>query len=804
MNPDHLILKDKGSASHDSAETHVSGASEFVDDRPAWRGELHVGLVWSPHAKARVLGIHAEAALAIPDVACVLTHRDVHHACWGTIFEEQPFLAADEVNYVGEVVAVVGARTKAALQTALRSVRVDYEVLKPILSIDDAIQARSFIGVERFIERGDADAALRKSSKKLAGRLIIRGAEHFYLENQAAIAYPLEGGRIEVHSSTQHPTETQHLVADALGLQQNEVVCVTKRLGGGFGGKETQAAPFAVYAAMVAKATGKPARIVLSKDDDMIITGKRNPFQVDYEVAFENDGSIEGLKARFFSDGGAYADLSTAIMERALLHADNAYFIPNVRVSGQVCRTNFHSHTAFRGFGGPKGVALIERIMEDIAAVLKRDPLDVRQRNVYQGPDRDRTHYGQKVENNMLPRLFTQLEASCRYRERRLELEEWNRDLCKNPRGLAMTAIKFGISFTTRFLNQGNALINIHRDGSIQVSTGAVEMGQGVNTRIAKLVADELGLDLKAVRVMVTSTEKNANTSPTAASSGTDINGAAAVLAAQAIRRRLSELLLRLVEIPRENWAAKTAGLGTMPEISLTGSVADDACVFQDGKVFPKGKPDQAIPFATLVAEAYFNRISLSEYGYYKIPDLGFNKITGQGQAFLYFTQGVACSEVEIDRWTGEAKVLRSDILMDLGRPVNQQLDIGQISGAFVQGMGWVTTEALYYDAKGKLLSHSPSTYKIPSVQDTPRIFHIDLIPNEDNVANVKGTKAVGEPPLMLCFSVWNAIRDALLNRRKAEGRSSQAIDLPIPATAEVILRAMKPETFARFEGEAK
>lgn len=803
MNPDHLILKDKGSAVHDSALTHVSGASEFVDDRPPLLGELHVGLVWSPHAKARIRAIDSRAALAIPEVLCVLTHRDVHHACWGTIFEEQPFLAADTVNYVGEAVAVVGARSRSALAAAVKAVRVDYEVLPAILSIDAAIAAESFIGSERFIERGDAAGGLAKAAHRLSGRMIIHGAEHFYLENQAAIAYPKEGGQIEVHSSTQHPTETQHLIADALGLQQNEVVCVTKRLGGGFGGKETQAAPFAVYAAMVAKATGKPARLVLSKDDDMIITGKRNPFQIYYEVGFEKDGTIQALRARFFSDGGAYADLSTAIMERAMLHADNAYFIPHVRVTGQVCRTNVHPHTAFRGFGGPKGVGLIERILEDIATTLGIDALDVRKRNVYQGPERDVTHYQQKVENNMLPRLFSQLEGSCQYRERRLALDAWNSDPRNNPRGLSLTAIKFGISFTTRFLNQGNALVNIHRDGSIQVSTGAVEMGQGVNSRIAKLVADEFGLDLKAVRVMVTSTEKNANTSPTAASSGTDINGAAAVVAAQRIKKRLSELMLKIAEIPRENWAAKTAGLGTMPEVSLSGDVEEGACVFQDGNVYPKDRPNEAVPFATLVAEAYFNRISVSDYGHYKITDLGFNKLTGQGRAFLYFTQGVACSEVEVDRWTGEVKVLRSDILMDLGRPVNHQLDIGQVTGAFIQGMGWVTTEALYYDAKGKLLSHSPSTYKIPSIQDTPRIFHVDLIPNEDNHANVKGTKAVGEPPLMLCFSVWNAIRDAIRYRRRLEDGTRVPADLPVPATAEVVLRALKPKLFERFEKEA-
>lgn len=796
------VIVPKENNKHDSARTHVSGRSEFVDDRPPLPHELCVGVVWSPHAKARILSIDTAAALAIPGVESVQTHRDLHHHHWGTIFPEQPFLAIDSVQHVGEVVAVVGARNQEALRAGLKAVTVSYEVLEPILSIDEAIRQKSFIGSPRSIECGDVDRALKDAPHVLEGKLVIRGAEHFYLENQSCIAYPKEDGQMEVHSSSQHPTETQHLVAEALGLSQKDVVCVTKRLGGGFGGKETQAAPFAVYAAMIAQATGKSARLVLSKDDDMIITGKRNPFQIHYRVGFDLNGLILGLEAQHYGDGGAYADLSTAIMERAMLHSDNAYFLPSARISGQVCRTNFHSHTAFRGFGGPKGVAMIERIMEDIALTLGKDALDVRKSNCYAGPDRNVTHYGQTVENNMLPRLFSRLEESCAYRQRREEIKSWNLDLQKNPRGMAVTAVKFGIAFTTRFLNQGNAMVNIHRDGTIQVSTGAVEMGQGVNSRVAKLVADEFGIPLNDVRVMTTSTEKNANTSPTAASSGTDINGAAAVHACRKIKHRLASLTLQLAKIPPENWANKTAGLGTMPEISVSEGTDSESCIFSDGKVYPKADQTAAIPFATLISEAYFNRISVSEYGFYKIADLGFNKLTGKGRAFLYFSQGVACSEVELDRWTGEAKVLRTDILMDLGRPVNYHLDVGQVSGAFIQGMGWVTTEALHYDAKGKLLSHSPSTYKIPSVQDIPRTYHIDLLPNDENHANVKGTKAAGEPPLMLCFSVWNAIRDALNSDRSRRANAKPILpdELPIPATAEAILRVMKPESFRGWE----
>jgi xanthine dehydrogenase large subunit len=783
--------------------THAAGLSEYVDDRPMLRNELYVGLVYSPHAKARISHLDISAAYAIPGVAAVITAKDVVSNHWGTIFQDQPIIAESEVNFVGEVVAVVAAETKDAMLSGCRAVRVQYEKQPAILSINDAISQKCFIGNERDITRGDVGQALATAPRRLRGTLIIQGADHFYLENQASIAYPREQGQIEVHSSTQHPTETQHVVAKACGLQFNQVVCVVKRLGGGFGGKESQAAPIAAYAALVAKKTGRPARLVLTKDDDMIITGKRNPFQIEYEVGYQPDGLLLGLKARLYSDGGAYADLSTAIMERAMLHCDNAYFIPHVEVRGIVCRTNMHPHTAFRGFGGPKGVALIEGIIEQISNDLGIDSLVIRRLNCYR-PGFDITHYGQKVENNLLPQLFAELETDCNYQQRRSEIDAWNAKLKSqpsklyfnaNPRGLSMTAVKFGISFTTRFLNQGNALVSIHTDGTIQVSTGAVEMGQGVNVRIAQLVAEQFGLPLSAVLVMATSTEKNANTSPTAASSGTDINGAAAVQACQVIRQRLAALALKLAHIPPEKWASKTAGLGTQAEISVSPDIDVRSVRFADGKVLVGDGPTSLqLSFAELVREAYLNRISLSEYAFFRIPNLGFDKVKGQGRAFLYFTQGVCASEVEIDRFTGEVKVLRVDLLMDLGRPINHALDVGQVTGGFVQGMGWVTTENLYYNKDGFLVSHSPSTYKIPSIQDTPRTFNVDLIHNEGNTENVRGTKAVGEPPLLLAISVWTSVQNAL-----------GAVDLDfrrlsIPATAEQVMRCMRPSAFAQEE----
>jgi xanthine dehydrogenase large subunit len=779
---------------HDSSFSHVTGRSEYVDDRPLLKRELICGLVYSPYARAHLKSTDFTQALQVPGVVEVVTAKDVVTNTWGTIFQDQPVLASTEVHYAGEVIAVLGAETPEALRMGLAQVKVEWEKLPAILSVDEAVSKRSFIGEERSIARGDVVEALKNSPKRLSGCLKIQGADHFYLESQAAVVYPKEEGQLEVHSSTQHPTETQHVVAKACGVPFKDVVCIAKRLGGGFGGKESQAAPIAAFAALMAKKTGRPARLALSKDDDMVITGKRNPFQISYEVGFNSEGKILAFDAKLFSDGGAYADLSTSIMERAMLHSDNAYFIPNMRVCGQVCRTNYHPHTAFRGFGGPKGVALIESVIEDVARETGKDALDIRKLNCYK-PGEDITHYGQKVENNLLPGLFEKLETDSEYRSRREEINSWNQKAVEtggNPRGLSLTAVKFGISFTTRFLNQGNALVIIHTDGSVQVSTGAVEMGQGVNSRIASIVAEEFGLPLSSIRMMPTSTEKNANTSPTAASSGTDINGAAAQKACLEIKKRLAALALKLKDTSKDLWPSKTAGLGTAPEIELGKEIETSLTqvAFENGQVILRDKSFQ-LKFSDLVREAYLNRISLSEYGHYRIPDLGFDKLKGKGRAFLYYTQGVAASEVELDRDTGEVKVRRVDILMDLGRPINYGLDVGQVTGGFIQGMGWVTTENLVYNQDGFLLSHSPSTYKIPSIQDTPRIFNANLVHNEGNTVNVKSTKAVGEPPLLLCLSVWTAIRDAVMSYQ-----GNKVIPMAIPATSERILRALTPEEF--------
>lgn len=800
---------------HDSAHTHVSGESEYVDDRSAMANELFVEVVFSPHAHANIKKINIKKALEVTGVAAIYTASDFPHNKWGTIFKDQPLLAEKVVNFAGEAIAIVAASTRQAAIDAKLLVTVDYQILPAILSISESKKAKAWVMDARKIERGDVISNLKQSPHKLSGSVTIKGADHFYLESQVSLVYPKEDGQLEVHTSSQHPTETQHVVAHSLGLKASDVTCIVKRMGGGFGGKESQAAPFAAYAALVAHKLNRPARIVLTKDDDMIMTGKRNPFENLYDVGFDDTGKILALDTKLYSDSGAYADLSTSIMERAMLHIDNAYYIPHLRVIGQVCKTNMHPHTAFRGFGGPKGVATIEQIIERISHYLGVDALEIRKINCYdEAKNENTTHYGQVVANNCLPKLFSQLEVESNYNERRKQIKTHNKNVLAGEgsilKGLSLTPVKFGISFTTRFLNQANALVIIHRDGTLQVSTGATEMGQGVNARIAHLVSNEFGIERHDVRMMPTTTDKNANTSPTAASSGTDLNGAAALLAVRNLKYKLSQLCVQLLNIPKDKWASITAGLGTEDEITVesakettdpnqdvdwsVGRSDYNGVVFVDGSVFHKDNPEQKILFKDLINEAYLNRLSLTEYAHYKFPNLSFNKLSGKGDAFLYFTQGVAASEVSIDTDTGEVKVTRVDILMDLGKSINEGLDLGQVTGAFIQGMGWVTTEKLHYN-KGYLVSHSPSTYKIPNIQDTPREFNIKLFDNPNNFVNVRGTKAAGEPPLLLAISVWTAIHDAV---KTLPHYKKSYPNIELPATNEQILKAIYP---THFEG---
>ena len=763
---------------HDSAVTHVAGTSEFIDDRPWQRGELIVGFLYAEIPSGTVDSIDYSEALKIDGVAGIYTYKDLAHNIWGAIIHDQPFLVEKEINFYGEVIAVIAAESQKAIELAKKAIKLEVTPRKPIFSIEEAKEAGTFLGVPRKIECGNIAESFAKAVHQLSGVFSCNGQDHFYLESQASIVYPKEQGQLEVHSSSQHPTETQHLVAEALGLRFHQVVCIVKRMGGAFGGKESQAAPFAVFAALVAQKTGRAARCVITKDDDMIMTGNRHPFENPWRVAFDENGVIQGVDVEIFSNGGAYADLSTSVMERAMLLFDNAYYLPNARIRGQVCRTNIHPNTAFRGFGGPQGSGAMEMIIEEIAQFLGIDSYEVRRRNVY-GEKGETTPYGQALKNNTLPELFDRLHKSCDYEQRRKEIAAHNAQDPMLWRGLSMTSVKFGISFTSRFLNQGNALVNLHVDGSVQVTTGGTEMGQGLNAKVRDIVASCFGIPMQDVMVMATATDKNHNTSPTAASSGSDINCAAAELACQ-------QIIGRLKNIAAQIFARNGRPMTAAEEYELQDDLDCKHIRLADGYAYNQLKSTQRISLPELCGTCYMNRVSLSGYGFFKIPGIFFDKEKGQGKPFLYFTNGVGCSEVSIDRFTGELKVLRTDILMDLGRSINEGIDYGQVCGAFVQGMGWATTEKLHYSEQGKLLSHSPTTYKIPSIQDLPREFSMELLENDGNVVNVRRSKAVGEPPFVLGLSVWTAAKDAL------NSAGVDTTDFKLPATNEENLKTLE------------
>src|SRR5688572_22794017 len=749
---------------HDSARGHVTGESLFIDDMPFARNELLVDFLGSPVAHGVIESLDVEAARNVEGVVALFTAKDVPgHNTFGPVVKDEQLLVEETAMFLGQPVVLIAATTQPALRAAKQAIKLKMRSLPPIFSIDDAIAANSFLGGERVIARGDVAAAMAGAKHVIEGSLTVGGQEHFYLESQAALAYPGEHGAMTIHSSTQHPTEVQTLVAEVLGVPFNHVTCIAKRMGGAFGGKETQAAQPAMMAAIVAAKTGRPARVVYNKDDDMRTTGKRHPFKSWYRVGFDDQGLITALDLKLFSNGGCSNDLAVALLRRAVPHSDNAYFLPDVRITGRVCKTNLPSNTAFRGFGGPQGVVNIENIIEEIALSLGLDALQVRRRNCYGSEDsvmgvppmlhgrdahatgRNATPYGQIVRNNTLPRIFEKLAGDAQYAARRKDVESFNASSKTHLRGLSMTPVKFGISFTKKTLNQANALVNIYTDGTVIVSTGATEMGQGVHTRVRQIVADELGIPYDAVVVGATSTDKNHNTSPTAASSGTDLNGAAAQDACRKLRERLAEFAAREL-------ADRAAGL----------HFSREHVVFQDGMVSDARDPSRRMRFVELICRAYIQRINLGERGFYATPGVDFNRETGKGHPFLYFTNGAACSEVLIDRFTGEMRVTRIDLLMDAGQCINPGIDRGQVVGGFIQGMGWVTTEELKYSDTGVLLSYSPTTYKIPAITDVPPVFNVNFLHNPDNAVSLYRSKALGEPPLLLGISVWTAVKDAL------------------------------------------
>ncbi len=760
---------------HDSAREHVTGEAVYVDDMPPLRNELIVDFLWSPVAHGRIRVLDLEPARGIPGVVALFTHRDLAHNRFGpSQIQDELLIAEDVVSFIGQPVVVIAAENRDAIREAKAAIRLDIDPLPPVFTIDEAKARRDFIGPVRRIARGDAATAFAHAEHVLEGVFKTGGADQFYLESQAAIVVPGESDALTIHSSTQNPSEVQDVVAHLLGVPLHKVTVITKRLGGAFGGKECQATHPAAMAALVAHKLKRPARIAYTKDDDMRVTGGRHPFQNDYKVAFTSEGLIMAMKVDLYSDGGAFADLSQAVLTRAMTHAENAYFVPNVEITGAVCRTNYPPNTAFRGFGGPQGVSTMENMIEEIALFLHKDPLEIRMRNCYGIDERNTTPYGQIVANNQLPRLMREIGERSDFTRRTAAVAEFNAKSRTHLRGIACSAVKFGISFNTKFLNQASSLVNVYLDGTVQVSTGATEMGQGVNTKIKQVVADELGIDPELVIVMPTSTEKNNNTSATAASSGADMNGSAAADACRRIRGRL-------VDVAARELARRTDDLQPSPS----------TIAIENGFAFDRRRPQYQIAWPELVRAAYLQRVSLGERGFYATQGLDWNAEKFSGSPFLYFTNGCAVSEVLIDRFTGSARVLRSDLLMDIGKSINPGIDRGQITGAFFQGLGWLTNEEKRYAPSGELLTYSPTTYKIPNIQDLPQVFNVDWIENDTNTVNLRSSKAVGEPPLLLAISVYCAIKNAL---SFVSGGEIPKIDAP--CTGEEIL--MRLTEYAR------
>ena len=746
---------------HESADKHVSGAALYVDDRLEFPNQLHVCARLSEHAHARILRIDTSPCYEFPGVALAVTSRDVPGELdIGAVAPGDPLLADGLVQYAGQMVLAVAADDPDTARRAAQAARIDYEVLEPLLDVEEALRRGELVRDSHTQQRGDLAAALAGSPHRLQGRLHIGGQEHFYLETQVSAVLPTEDGGMLVYCSTQNPTEIQHLVARVLGVPMHQVAVDMRRIGGGFGGKETQAAGPACLCALVARLTGRPAKMRLSRGDDMRSTGKRHPFLIDYDVGFDDDGVLRGIDLRLLANCGYSPDLSGAIVDRAMFHADNAYYLGASRVTGHRCRTNLASNTAFRGFGGPQGMLGIEEVMERIARHLGLDPLQVRKRNYYGAAPRNVTHYYQTVEHNLLAEMTAELEASCDYHGRRAAIRAFNAASPLLKKGLALTPVKFGISFTSSFLNQAGALLHIYTDGSIHLSHGGTEMGQGLHTKVAQIVAETLQVDIARIHIAATHTEKVPNTSPTAASSGSDLNGKAAQQAALILRQRLVE------------FAAAHFG------------VAEEEVAFANGQV-RAGR--HYLSFDELVGLAYVGQVSLSSTGFYRTPGVHYDREQARGQPFYYYAFGVSCAEVLVDTLTGEYKVLRADILHDVGASLNPAIDIGQIEGGFVQGMGWLTCEELVWDAAGKLLTDGPATYKIPTVGDLPAELHVRLLENRGNPQDtVFHSKAVGEPPFMHGISVWCALKDALASL--ADYRV--AVELDAPATPERVLWA--------------
>ncbi len=745
---------------HDSAVHHVKGDAPYIDDMPEPHGTLHVVPGYTNVAAGKIAHLDLEAVRTAPDVVTVLTYADIvgMNDCSPAMGDDL-ILAIDEVFFSGQVIFAVVAKTRDAARKAAKLVGIEIATMSPVLTIADAKKKSKTVLPPYQFKRGDVESEIANSPHNLNSEIVVGGQEHFYLEGQIAFAVPLEGTSMKVYSSTQHPSEVQHCIARMLDLPQADIICEVRRMGGAFGGKESQATQWAALAALAAAKTGKPCKLRLDRDDDMILTGKRHDFEIEYQAGFNDQGQLTSVKSDLYARCGCSADLSLGVNDRAMFHADNAYFYPSLEINSYRMKTNTVSNTAFRGFGGPQGTVFAERMMDEIACKLGKDPLDVRLTNLY-GPDRDITPYGMQVVDNIAPQIMRELETSCDYRKRRTAITKFNAENKYLKKGIALTPVKFGISFTLIHLNQAGALVHVYTDGSVQINHGGTEMGQGLYTKVASIVANEFGIDIDVVKITATTTDKVPNTAPTAASAGTDLNGMAAKNACETIKKRLAVL------------AAEQLNCS-----------AGDIRFSQNKVTCPKGEMN----FADLTKKAFLQRVSLSATGFYATPKITWDRENVEGTPFFYFAYGASCSEVTIDTLTGEMKVEQVDILHDVGTSLNPAIEIGQIEGGFVQGMGWLTTEELVFDDRGQLRTHAPSTYKIPTVSDIPENFTTKLWESDGNKADtIYRSKAVGEPPVMLALSVFSAIFDAV-----ASVAPNIVPKLHAPATPESIMKAV-------------
>ena len=760
---------------HESAVGHVNGGAHYVGDTAQQRPMLEIWPVCSSHACARIVRRDFTAALAVPGVECVLAAEDIPGRWMIGPGRDEPLFARDEVSYHSQIIAVVVGRTLRSCREAAAAVVIEYEPIAPILGIKNAINGKSFHAPPLSLARGDVTAALERARNRLDGELLFGGQEHFYLETQAAWAEVGESGSILVGSSTQDPSGVQSTVADVLGIQRSNVVVQTPRIGGGFGGKETQATTFAAIAALAAMRTRKPVRLQLDRDVDMAVTGKRHPFLARYSVGFDDDGHLLAAEVELFSDGGWSVDLSQEVLGTALIHLDNSYYIPTVKFTGLSARTNVASNTAFRGFGAPQGMLVIEEIMDRVSRALGLPPETVRGRNLYHGSgETNTTHYQQEIGDNRIQAAWSQVQLEAAFAERRRSIDDWNRTHPRIKRGLAITPVKMGVAHK----NQAGALVLLYSDGSAQVNHGGTEMGQGLHTKMRGIVIRELGLSEERVRMMQTSTDKVPNTWATAGSSSADING-------EAVRKACAILRERILPV-----AAKLLSKESLTPISTDRiDLAADRAVVRGTSM--------AVTMSDICKRAHEERISLSATGFHTANDFRLDWAESRGSPFQYFACGAAVAEVEVDGYTGMHRVLRVDAVHDVGNSLNPGIDLGQIEGGLVQGIGWLTREELLWDSKGRLLTHSASTYQIPAISDAPVEFRVTLLPRAGQPGTINGSKGVGEPPLMLALSVREAIRDAV----SAFGPKACRIDLPSPSTCEAIFAAIRARMPSRSAG---